>query len=177
MQKLISLHASGVLKQGDVIVGIDYPGATASVWTFAICKLAGLLVLFAKHTSSANFQVCDVDLLSNFKRDNQGSPDVLNILDAVTPYSVTVSTGAGKVYVADATETGLYFDGVNKITTAPATIKTTADILKDALGGSGGATGGSQDNTDVVPFWKKPINIGLAVLGAIVAVVLYKKYA
>lgn len=170
MQKIINLHASGVLKQGETIVGIDYPDTTPNVWYLSICKIAGVPIVFARHTTTPEWQVCSIELLSNIRRDNQDSPEVLKLLNAVQPYAITLTSGIGKVYVNDATETGLYFDGVNQITNAPAVIPTTSDLIKQVLKGTGSnpATGGVEPAVLDVPFYKKP----LVWVGAVVVIAL-----
>jgi hypothetical protein len=176
MNKLTNLHASGVIKQGEKVFDIDCTVGTVSVWSLALCKINGLLVAFAKHSSGLTYSPADLNLHANFVRDNADAPAVLAALEAIKPYCLTPTAAAGLVYVTDATETGLYFDGVNKITTAPVTPQTTADILKQALGGSGNGT----DTTpagDLPKWYTKPLNIVLMVAGAIGIGLLIKKFA
>lgn len=177
MSKVINLHAAGVIKNGEKVASLDYSVGTTSIWDLALCKINGVVVLFSKHTSAGGtYSISSLDQIANFVRDNQDSPAALAIIDAVKPYAVSATSSAGYAYVTDATETGLYFDGVNKITSAPATVPTTTDLIKQALGGTGSTSGtGATDTTEVVPLWKKPIlYIGIAVV-AIIGYFAWKK--
>ena len=159
MSKIINLHATGVIKNGEKIASLDYSVGTASIWDFAICKINGASILFTKHSSGSTYSVSSLDQIANFVRDNQDSPAVLALLDAVKPYAASSTSAAGAVYVTDATETGLYFDGVNKITNAPVTSPSLNDLINKQLGGTGSVgTGAAGDPLPMTtPFWKKPL--------------------
>ena len=99
----------------------------------------------------------------------EDSPAALALLDGLKPYAASATASAGSAYVSNATETGLYFDGVNKITTAPVTPPTLNDLINKQLGGTGNvATGAAGDPVVSVPFYKKPLVwIGVAVVAVI----------
>lgn len=177
MSKVINLHAAGVIKNGEKVASLDYTAGATSIWDLALCKINGTVVLFSKHSSGSTYSVSSLDQIANFTRDNQvDSAAALAIIEAVKPYAVSSTSSAGYAYTSDSTETGLYFDGVNKITTAPVTPPSANDLIKQALGGTGSTGGtGANDNTEVVPLWKKPIlYIGIAVL-AIIGYFAWKK--
>lgn len=178
MSKLINLHVAGAIKQGEKVFDMDFTLGTASVWSVAICKINGVLVAFKKHTSQGAYDACSIDTHANFVRDNQDSPAVLAVLESIKPYCLSSTASAGLAYVTDATETGLYFDGVSKITSAPVKDKSTADILKDALGGSGTSDSGTTTGTGgIAPVWyKKPLNIVLIVAVLIGLGLLVKRF-
>lgn len=170
MSKVINLHAAGVIKNGEKVASLDYSAGSTSIWDLALCKINGTNVLFSKHSSGGTYSISSLDQIANFVRDNQDSPAALAIIDAVKPYAVSATSSAGYAYATDATETGLYFDGVNKITTAPATIPTTTDLMKQLLGGTGSSSTGTATDptTPATPFYKKPLVwIGVAVVAVI----------
>lgn len=176
MSKIINLHAAGVIKNGEKIASLDYSVGSTSIWDLAICKISGTLVLFSKHSSGSTYSPSSLDQIANFVRDNQDSPAALALIEAVKPYAASATAIAGATYVSDATETGLYFDGVNKITNAPVTPPTTNELIKQVLGGTGSGGNGVTIDTTIPagPLWKKPILwIGVAVV-AVIGYFVYK---
>lgn len=176
MSKIINLLPAGAIKNGARIVSLDYTEGTASIWDLAICKVGGTTVLFSKHSSGATFSPSSLDQIANFIRDNQNSPAVLVLLDALKPYAASATSVAGAVYVTDATETGLYFDGVSKITNAPVTAPTLNDLINKQLGGTGNVGTGAAGSAEpmAVPFYKKPLVWVAAVVVAGIAYFAFK---
>lgn len=154
---LINIHASGSVKQGDVLFAIDF--GDSSVWTFALVDFNGTKVAFAKHSSGNQWAPLTQDSI-----DASGWLDVASIkeyIKQIQVYSLNKVAAVGKTYTTDSSkEIGIYTDGKGNISNVPFTEKSTEDTLKEIFSGSstkGGSETGSGSDT-ATPFYKKPVN-------------------
>lgn len=153
---LINIHASGSVKQGEVLFAIDF--GDSSIWTYALVDFNGTKVAFAKHSSDNTWKPLTQEMITS-----SGWLDVSAIKDfikQVQVYALNSVAAVGKAYTIDANkEIGIYADGKGNISSTPVTEKTTEDTLKELFSGSpkgGSETGSGSD--PATPFYKKPIN-------------------
>lgn len=170
---LINIHASGSVKQGEVLFAIDF--GDSSIWTYALVDFNGTKVAFAKHSSNNTWAPLTQEMIAS-----SGWLDVSAIKDFINQikvYALNSVAAVGKAYTLDAgKEIGIYADGKGNISSTPVTEKTTEDTLKELFNGSstkgGSETGSGSD--PATPFYKKPVNWLIAVGVAIAVYFGYK---
>ncbi|MDI9874981.1 hypothetical protein [Flectobacillus rivi] len=168
---LINIHASGSVKQGEVLFACDF--GDNSVWTYALVDFNGTKVSFAKHSSTNAWGPLTQEMITGSGWLDM--PAIKDYIKQIQVYALNQVASVGKVYAIDTNkEIGIYTDGKGNISNVPFTEKSTEDTLKELFGGSskgGSETGSGSDTT--TPFYKKPVNWLIA---GVVAIAVYFGY-
>lgn len=169
MSGVKNLKASGAIKNGEIIGRLDFDN---SVDDIAIVKQGTLFGVFYKQDANP-WRALTKEIMTSAGWTNDSNSAIANFAKAIEPYCQPTIVADTITFVQNTTETGLYFDGVNKISTAPVVPKTAEELFKEALGGSG--TDSTPDTT--VKWYAKPLNIVLIIGGVIGLGFLIKKFA
>lgn len=154
---LINIHASGSVKQGEVLFAIDF--GDSSIWTYALVDFNGTKVAFAKHSSNNIWAPLTQEMIASSGWLNDSA--IKDFINQIKVYALNQVAAVGKAYTTEGgKEIGIYADGKGNISSTPVTEKTTEDTLKELFNGSstkgGSETGSGSD--PATPFYKKPVN-------------------